>query len=63
MKNYLATVYYRTTKSCNTWMVDVQCNNEEAAVHEIRRLFAKARPKAIKIDQIDIVPSTRFGDV
>lgn len=55
MKTYLATVYYRTQTTCNTWMIDVQCNNDEAAFYEVRRLFKKARPRALKIDQIDLI--------
>lgn len=55
MKKYLATVYYRTKTTCNTIMFDVKCDNHEVAVVEVRKKFSKQRPKAIKIDQIDIV--------
>jgi 1,2-phenylacetyl-CoA epoxidase PaaB subunit len=52
---FLATVYYRTQTNCNTFLVDVQASNEEEAFQLVRDVFKRKRPRAVRIDCIDLV--------
>jgi hypothetical protein len=56
-KTFHATVFYRTSTFCNTWMVDVRATDMDAALTEVRRLFKAKRPRAVRVDRIYIVPS------
>lgn len=51
---FYATVYYRTVSNCNTWMVNILAINHSDALDKTKLLFSKRRPKAVKIDRIEI---------
>lgn len=57
---YHATVYYRTHMSCNAWMVDVAADSFDSALVAVKKLFAKRRPRALRIDSISIVPEGMY---
>jgi hypothetical protein len=50
-----ATAYYRTHGGCNTVLFDVKADDFDAALTEARRLFATRRPRALRLDRIEIV--------
>lgn len=56
MKNAHVTVFYRTAHTCNSWLMTMALPEEtEKALDLIRKVFWKRRPRAVRIDQIDIV--------
>lgn len=55
---YHATIYYRTATTCNTWMCAIQAPDHRAALDEARRLFARRRPRALRIDCMDCIEVT-----
>lgn len=52
---YHVTVYYRTATTCSTWMGNVTATDHDAALTQARLLFAKRRPRAIRIDRVEII--------
>jgi hypothetical protein len=54
---YHATVYYRTQTNCNTWMGTIEAADMDAALTETERFFRRRRPRAVRIDCIEVKPS------
>jgi len=56
-ETFHATVYYRTQSNCNTWMGDVEAANHDDALLKARSLFGKRRPRAIRVDCVEVKAS------
>ena len=51
------TVYYRTATTCSTWRASLAAADHDAAMAAARLLFAKRRPRAVRVDRVEVIGS------
>ena len=55
MKKYHAIIHHRTQTTRNTVIFNMKCDNIGVSIVEAYKKFSKKRPKATRIDHIDII--------